>query len=389
VGRRIAVSSIIRNVPAVLESGLLRVIDLDTGRTLLTAPIPQSTHREADPNPRGGLRGARGVSFSADRFVLANTERLFVFNREWQMVGELSNYWTADIHEILAESDGTWVTCTACDLLLKLGWNGEVLASWSWRSDPRLTARFGFDSLAEVQQGLDYRDPRQHGHAVHDAGHLNAVTRARDGLIVSLGRVLTPRAFRSRWLKRLVRRTAAESAITRPAMAALRRRHLRKLGADVLPIPDRAPGSSALVLVTDPAAAAGRAPAADVVLRQDGLGLPNHNVLEVDDLLVYNDTNRGRLVAYDRRDGGEMRAVEVPGNPGYARGLAWLESETFLVGSQRPTALHTIDLGAGRVSSSTVIDRDPWESVSSIALVPDSFDDPPERMRFVPPTPGR
>jgi len=382
VGRRIAVSSIIRHVPAALDSGLLRVIDLDTGRALLTAPIPQSAHREADPNPHGGLRGGRGVSFSADRFVLANTERLFVFDREWQMVGELSNSWTADIHEILAEPDGIWVTCTACDLLLKLGWNGEVLASWSWRSDRRLAARFGFNSLSEVEQGLDYRDPRQCGYAVHDVGHLNAVTRARDGLIVSLGRVLTPNAFRSRWLKRRVRRAAAKAVITRPAMAALRRRHLRKLGADVLPMPDRGPGSSALVLVSDPAAAVGRAPVADVVLRQDGLGLPNHNVLEVDDLLVYNDTNRGRLVARDRRDAGTMRSVEVPGNPGYARGLAWLEGETVVVGSQRPTALHTIDLGAARLTSSAVIGRDPWESVSSIAVVPDSFDDPPERLRF-------
>jgi hypothetical protein len=389
VGRRIAVSSIIRHVPAALESGLLRVIDLDTGRALLSGPIPQSAHREADPNPRGGLRGARGVSFSDDRFVLANSERLFVFDREWQMVGELSNAWTADIHEILAEPDGTWVTCTACDLLLKLDWGGEVLASWSWRSDRRLAARFGFDSLSEVQQGLDYRDPRQRGYAVHDVGHLNAVTRARNGLIVSLGRVLTPRAFRSRGLSRLVRHTAARSAITRPAMAALRRRHLRKLGADVLPMPDRGPGSSALVLVSDPTAVRGSIPAAEVVVRQDGLELPNHNVLEVDDLLVYNDTNRGRLVVCDRRDGGVVRSVEVPGNPGYARGLAWLGGETFVVGSQRPTALHTIDLGAGQVTASAVIGRDPWESVSSVALVPDSFDDPPERLRFAPPTPAR
>ncbi|MGH2992332.1 MAG: hypothetical protein ACRDL1_02205 [Solirubrobacterales bacterium] len=382
MGRRIAVSSIIRHVPAALESGLLRVIDLDTGRALLTAPIPQSAHRAADPNPRGGLRGARGVSFSADRFVLANTERLFVLNREWQMVGELSNSWTADIHEILAEPDGTWVTCTACDLLLKLGWDGELLASWSWRSDRRLAARFGFDSLSEVQPGLDYRDPRQRGYAVHDVGHLNAVTRARDGLVVSLGRVLTPSAFRSRSLKRLVRHAAARTAITRPAMAALRRRELRKLGADLLPLPDRGPGSSALVLVSDPAAAHASAPAADVVLRQDGLELPNHNVLEVGDLLVYNDTNRDRLVAHDRSDRGAMRSVDVPGNPGYARGLAWLGGEKFVVGSQRPTALHTIDLGSGRLTSSAVLGRDAWESVSSIAVVPESFDDPPARLRF-------
>jgi hypothetical protein len=388
VGRRIAVSSVFRNVPPALESGRLRVIDLDSGATLLSAPVPQSAHRSADTNPRGGLRGARGVSFTGDRFVLANTERLFVFDRKWRMLSELSNSWTADIHEILAEPDGIWVSCAACDLLLKLGWDGEVLASWSWRDDRSLVAEFGFDSLPEVQQSLDFRDPRQRGHAVHDVAHLNAVTRARDGLIVSLGRVLTPRAYRSRRLRRRIRQVATRAAITRPAMAALNRRHLSKVRADPLPAPYRQPGSSALVLVSDPAAD-GTTPPARVLLRQDGLEVPNHNAREVGGLLVYNDTNGGRLVAHDRQNGGPSRLVDVPGNPGYARGLAWLGGETFVVGSQRPAALHTIDLAAGRVTSSVTLGRDPWECVSSVAVIPDSFDDPPQRLRFAPPAPGR
>jgi hypothetical protein len=382
VGRRVAVSSIIRHAHPALESGLLRVMDLDTGRVLLTAPMPQSAHRAADPNPRGGLRGGRGVSFSANRFVVANTERLFVFDRQWQMVGELSNPRTADVHEILAERDGVWVTCTACDLLLKLCWEGTVLDSWSWRRDRRLAAQFGFESLPDLSEGLDYRDPRQRGHDVQDVGHMNAVTRAREGLVVSLGRVLTPRAYRSRRLKRLARKATGRVAIARPALAALTRRHLRKMMADVLPLPDRGSGSSALVLVPDRTASLESTPAATLLLRQDGIGLPNHNVLEVDGLLVYNDTNGGRLVAHDRRKDNSARSVGVPGSPGYARGLAWLEGETFVVGSQRPTALHIIDLRAGRVTSSVVLGRDPWESASSIALVPDSFDDPPERLRF-------
>jgi len=382
VGRRIAVSSIIRHAPTAVQSGLLRVIDLDTGEALLTAPVPQSAYRQADPNPRGGLRGGRGVSFSADRFVLANTERLFVFDPAWQMVGELSNAWTADIHEILAEQDWIWVTCTACDLLLKLGWDGAVLDSWSWRRDPWLAATFGFGSLPDLPDGLDYRDPHQRGWAVHDVGHLNAVARVPEGLIVSLGRILTPRAYRSRWLERRIRKAAGELALGRPALAALRRRDRRKLSAEVLPLPDRGPGASALVLVPDGAASLASTPPAALLLRQDGLDLPNHNVLEVGDLLLYNDTNGGRLVARDRRNGGPARSVAVPGNPGYARGLAWLERERFVVGSQRPTALHTIDLEVGQVVSSVTLGRDPWESVSSIALVPDSFDDPPERLRF-------
>src|SRR5688572_16805656 len=106
MGRRIAVTSIIRHVASGLVSGLLRVIERDSGRVLLTAVVPESAHRPQDPNPRGGLRGARGVSFLDDRFVLANPERVFVFDRTWEMLGELSHPLTADIHEVMAEREG-------------------------------------------------------------------------------------------------------------------------------------------------------------------------------------------------------------------------------------------------------------------------------------------
>ena len=382
MGRRIAVSSIIRHVPAGRVSGLLRVIDLDSGRVLLAAAVPQSAHRASDPNPRGGLRGGRGVSFSDDRFVLANAERLFVFDRAWQMVSELTHPWTADIHEVLAEADGIWVTCAACDLLLKLGWAGDVLDAWLWRGDRGLTHQFGFRSLPDLQEGIDYRDPRQRDHTVQDIGHLNAVARGRGGLIVSLGRVLSPGAYRRRRVTGLLAKAAGATVVGRPALASLTRRRWDRLLTSPLPMPDLGRGSSALVLVRESNGTLRDAPSATVLARQGELRFPNHNVLQVRDLLVYNDTNNGRLVALDQGGGAGTRSVQVPGQPGYARGLAWLGDETFVVGSQRPTAVHTIDLAAGSVTSSLVIGRDPLESVSSVAVIPDSFDDLPQRLRF-------
>jgi hypothetical protein len=383
VGRRIAVSSTIRHVPSGQNSGLLRVVELDSGHIRLTAPIPQSAHRKADPNPRGGLRGGRGLSFLDERFVLANTERLFVFDLSWRMECELTHPLTAGIHDILAEADGIWITCTSCDVLLKLGWDGEVRDSWLWRRDRGLAAEFGFRSLPGLERGLDYRNPKHHEQAVHDVGHLNGVARGREGLVVSLGRVLSPAAYRSRRVERRLLGAGEASVVGRRAVRALKRRKLRSIAADPLPMPDRGSGSSALVLVDDCGRLA-EAPPAKVLLRRDGLSFPNHDVIEVGAFLFYNDSNRGRLVAVDRDGRGGERSVPVPGDPGYARGLAWLEDETFLVGSQRPTAVHVIDLRAGRVESSIELSQDPLESVFSIAMVPDRFDDPPERLRFAP-----
>jgi len=380
MGRRIAVSSIIRHVPPIRTSGLLRVVDLDTGAILLTAPVPDSVRRPMDPNPRGGLRGGRGVSFASDRFVLANADRLFVFDAAWRLVAQLSNRWTADVHDVLAEPDGVWVTCTACDLLLRLDWEGRVLDRWLWRADRGLVAEFGFRRLPTLDPRIDYRDPRHRANQTYDIGHLNAVARGRGGLIVSLGRVLAPGAYRSRRLKRRLLQVAEPIPLASRAAAAARRRQLRTAAADPLPMPDLAAGSSALVLVRSHGRLADR-PNVETLLRSDGLRFPNHDAAQVGDLLVFNDSNRGLLVGHRPRGGGE-RSVPVPGDPPYARGLAWLTGERFVVGSQRPTAVHIIDLRQQRVMSSLVLGSDARESVSSIAVVPDSFDEPPARLRF-------
>jgi hypothetical protein len=380
MGRRIAVSSIIRHVPPIRTSGLLRVVDLDTGAILLTAAVPDSVRRPMDPNPRGGLRGGRGVSFANDRFVLANADRLFVFDAAWRMVGQLTNPWTADVHDVLAEPDGVWVTCTACDLLLRLDWEGRVLDQWLWRADRGLVAQFGFRRLPTLDPRIDYRDPRHRANETYDIGHVNAVARGPGGVIVSLGRVLTPRAYRSRRVRRRLLQVAEATPVASRAAAAARRRQLRSAAADPLPMPDLAPGSSALVLVRSHGRLADRSDV-ETLVRSDELRFPNHNAAQVGDLLVFNDSNHGRLVGYRLGAGGES-SVQVPGDPPYARGLAWLAGDVFAVGSQRPTAVHTIDLGQQRLVSSIVLGSDSRESVSSIAVVPDSFDEPPPRLRF-------
>ena len=44
---------------------VLRVLDLERGEVTFMAPVPESAWRAVDPNPRGGARGARGVSATA------------------------------------------------------------------------------------------------------------------------------------------------------------------------------------------------------------------------------------------------------------------------------------------------------------------------------------
>jgi hypothetical protein len=113
--------------------------------------------------------------------------------------------------------------------------------------------------------------------------------------------------------------------------------------------------------------------------------VPNHNVHLQGDVLVYNDSNGSRLVGQGMAKGNEL-AVEIPGSPSFVRGLAHLGGLEFLVGNQEPLALYRVDLATQRVVRRILLGGVEHESTYGICLLPDSFDDPPERL--LPPEDG-
>ncbi len=97
---------------------------------------------------------------------------------------------------------------------------------------------------------------------------------------------------------------------------------------------------------------------------------------EEGDLLVYNDSNRDALVAYDRSLGAERFAVPIPGDQGWARGLARVGPTRWLVGSQSPLAVYEIDLDRSEVVAEFPLGGIQDETVYGICPLPDEFDDP-------------
>jgi hypothetical protein len=367
VGTRIAVTSIVRRAGGSEVSGFLRVVDLARRRVLLEAPVPESARRADDPNPRGGARGARGVSVHGERLVVANFDRAFVIDPSWRVVDELTHPWTGAIHDVLAEEDGVWVTCSSCDLLMKLGWDGAPLRHWTVRNDRRLARRLGLRHLPAFDPEVDYRDPVAMYAGVYNTVHLNAATRGRAGLLVSLGRIDPPRRVWRRRATAALARLAGRFGVERRARGAA-------AGAEATPVPRVAGSSFALLAV--------REGETEVLFEESGVAVPNHNVIESGDALVYNDSNRGRLVAVRPGESAPHRGVDIPGSPSFARGLAQLDEDIFLVGSQAPAAVHTVDLAAGRVTSSLELDGEATETVYAIAVLPDSFEDPTPQLRF-------
>jgi hypothetical protein len=382
--RLVAVSSVVREGVIGRPTGYLRVIDLDTGQILYRGFPPESVYSRDDPNPRGGSRGTKGVSACEGRLAVAVAERVCMYDHSWGLISEVSHPWFGMLHGILAEPDGVWLTATACDMLLKLSWDGELIDSWSWRSDPELRGALGFGSLPEFDPNRDYRDPLATGGGF-DTVHLNSLARGREGLILNFGQVRSKRALRRHRREQLLIRSLERIPAGRRLLRWVRRRRLDQPpdhGPDNRPLPLH---SFALVRLPDRSDGEGGnsrkwAPwAASVIHRRNGVGMPNHDVLEAGRLLLYNDTNTNELVALDT-EGAEASRVPLPGRPGFARGLAWLGGDLFLAGNQSPAAIHTVDITASRVVSSLPLPGPPKETVFGIAVLPAEFAGHPSRL---------
>jgi outer membrane protein assembly factor BamB len=333
---RVVVTSNVRYATPSEGSAYLRVLDLETGSLLLTTQVPESSFRTIDPNPRGGQRGGRGLSVYGGRLVVANAERLFVLDTSWRLVDELSHPLAGDIHDVLAEERGVWVASTACDALVLLDWDGEAKDVWTYRSDRGLVRQLGLPrrALPPFDANADYRDPRNRSDE-DDSAHLNSVVRDGDRLLVMLGQIhgRTEKTWQDAWS------AVVELALDGKPLAKAR---------------------------------------ASVLCRRDGLVVPNHNVARLGGLVVFNDSNGNRLVAVDPRTGETRCSVEIPGDPPYARGLAPLGDGRWLVGSQRPLAVHAVDLARGEVVQTWAFDAPEDESVYAVCLLPDEFSTPPQ-----------
>jgi len=376
---RAVVTSVVRGATLREPSGWLRVVDLAERRVQASTPVPDSALRRRDPNPRGGLRGATGVSADDGRLVVAGTDALFVLDHRWALVDRLTHPWLGGVHGILAEPDAIWATCTSADLLLALGWRGEVLDSWCWRADSALRQELGFDGLRGFDPDRDYRDPLTTGGSFNVA-HVNALARAPEGLVVSLGRLLARRALRRQRMEGVMVRVAEQTNPGRSALRAVRRRREGRYPGR--PRGERPPSESQHAVVALERANSGWS--ARVIMRATDTAVPNHDALVDGDRLLYTDSNTSRLVAIDRHTGSEMAAVGIPGSPPFARGVVQLAGESFLVGSQCPAAIHGVDMAAGLVMDGIVLSDDPRETVFAIALVPDLFTPPGRDLTLTP-----
>jgi hypothetical protein len=358
----VLVTSVVRQAGRADASGLVRVIELESGRVVARAMMRESEFRDKDSNPRGGVRGARGATVYGDRVVIANSERLIILDASWNHVREITHPMFGGIHDVLADNQGIWVTSTAADLLVGVDWQGKVREVWDWRADRQLLRRLGHVWLPRGFGAVDHRDPELTRDLVTNAAHLNAVAACPGGLLVSLGRVLSPMMYARRRLRGVKNHWFKTKASSHHDVDGAKK--TKVVGAPI-------PGSRAAIvrLVNG---------TAELVLDRFPTTVPNHNIHQLADWVVFNDTNQEATTAVSLTDHRTVASVAIPGAPAFARGLAHVRDRRFLVGSQEPAALYEVDLDGQSIVRTYDIGGMPNECVYGIVLLPSTFKAPGE-----------
>src|SRR4051794_28988882 len=332
----------------------------------MASPIFETPWRKFGTNPRGGHRGGRGVCVCDGQLLIANSDEIHVFDPAWRTTNVLSHPLIGDIHGLAPTSDGVWVCASRADSMVRIGWDGAVRETWTWRADPTLVKRFGYRTVAPIDQSRDYRDMRQLDGITTDLSHPNSAREVEDGLLVSLGRVRIPSPSRRERAYEALGAAARAAVVGRPVVRRLRAARVRQFGAD--PQPGHR-WRGALIRI-------GRDGRTRGVGDRHVLEWPSHGVVPLGREVVFCVASRALLVACHTETGAE-RAVPVPRASGFLRGLAWLDGDRFLAGADRPASLHTIDLESGETSAVLTLSDEPNESVHNISPLPEAWDDPP------------
>ena len=320
--RRVVVSTICRGSRPGEPSGHLYVVDPERG-VQGSCEVPAAPYLEREPNPRGGIRGGRGLAADGDTLLVANGAQVLRFDRAWRPLATISHPWCGNVHDIAVHDDRLWVCSTANDALAVFDPAGRLTDLVDLRPAGLLD---GAGDGVRFAAAIDYRDPAGYEAIDSNLLHANGIGFDASGVpLVSLGR------------------TESEAG-----------------------------GERSLIVRAD-----GRA---DPLPVAEDVAVPTHNVAPLaDGTLLTLDSGAGTLLIL-RPDGTVARSLLLaPAAPhGFLRGLCPAGDDTVLIGERNRVLV--VDLGAGRTTTSITLAESPSESVYAIAPLPAHFEALPPRL---------
>jgi len=377
---RLIVTSVIRRSLAGEPTGLLFAIDRSVPRVVRTYAVPPPLYLEHNLNPRGGLRGGRGVSVCGDRIYVANASHVWAYDAHWRLTQCITHPSCANIHGILAKEDRLWVTSTRNGLCCEFSQTGEMRDYFDYRQYEDICRRIGVES--DTAKGLgrksvlsgdvDFRDPRTHRLEVSDAVHLNGLCFLPNGdMLLSFGQC---NAWQRTPLLGSTKKVFAELhghpliSRTRQVMATMCNNYEDPRTGYVA---DLFKARSAVVRVRGGVAHS-------VPLLHDGAIMPNHDLVpKSDGTVLRSDTNAKCVICFDPCTGVVLKRIEIGGK--FVRGMALLSEDTVVVGAQNEIAV--VDIVKREVRGRLRLTQDQRVAVFDIGIVPEEFEPFPDSLQ--------
>lgn len=369
---RLLVTTIRRHTPYTEPSGFIYLIDHEKEHVLQRSLMDEPAYRELDTNPRGGMRGSRGISIRQDQIALANAAVIYRYDPEWNILGIISHPSMVAIHDILFIENSLWATSARNDLVFQFDLEGKLLNYYYLRepSPANEALRWHPPRLLHAQQiiqgGLEFRDPRTHEEETYDWAHVNSVCALADGsILVSMGLVLGIKFAALLRIKSYLFKAGKWSVIL-----AFNRELSSLFGmkprmhSDLIVQP--AQGRSAVIRLP---------PQGDhqLVLSLKGVTVPSHSLVTLHDQTnIYLNTTTGEVVHFTRD--GEVISVSKVTN-GFLRGATQLDERTLVLGSKQE--IIEFDLSTLKVKSTYKITSEAHESVYDIKILPPHYTTPP------------
>ena len=318
------------------RTGYIYDVDWDSRKVVRRLPVPEPSFPESDDNPRGGVRGGRGVAVTPQGIVVANYDTLYVYDHDWNVLDSLTHPLFVGIHEIDWDGSHVWAAATAIDAVLKIGLDWSVQAAWDPHVRPGFE-RFGLRPRPHPLDGtVDYRTRQA---PVLNECHVNGVARRNGATVINCG---------------LVRKR-------KPLPQRLARRVTQRLGLKRKPDGHRSARSLVVRLEPDRPA--------EVLVELDEHDFPTHNgQLLDDDRVILNDSTHNTLRVFALGDGTSHEALAVPIPGTWLRGLEPIGSMRAVVGSA-PASLVLVDLEAKKIEASIKLSENPNEAVHGLTAV--------------------
>ncbi|HUH97122.1 MAG TPA: hypothetical protein VLZ89_07180 [Anaerolineales bacterium] len=372
---RLIITAIHREAAHRCSSGSLYVLDFEDRKLLMKTDGIEPPYRLHDQNPRGGMRGMRGLGVRNGELAVANYSSVFFFDPHWNLLRTLTHPSVAAIHEILYVDDGIWVSSTANDLLAKFDLAGQLMEFEYVRSHKNLMRQLGGPWRPGSQQGdapngkFDLRKRTYFKSDAYDRTHLNSMTFGPDGrLFISLGLIVGD----SFSFLVILKGVMISLHLWKPFLS------LNRLVRSMLRLEKKMLSE----LVVQPAR--GRSAVISTDLRGDWrvhlllptLQNPSHSARILDDGTgLYLDTSHGTLIHFDP-NGDIISNTRITEK--FLRGLLVLSDGQLAIGTDN--LLLVFNLQKGEVVSEIEITKDPRITIFDVQVLPPEFELPPDSL---------